>query len=102
MAAFPLLKIRCQELKKLHHITIIRLIPVIIYDNVPLTDRLRNLQKSHILALGAAPCKFRPETDPHICRDHILNGGGIIALKNNLRREPGMLTEPVADIAELP
>ena len=98
----PLLKKLRQKRIEVHYITAVCLISVIINNDIPLADRFLDLQHLDMLILNTAPGEFRPEADPHIGRDHILNGRRIVTLEDDLGREAGMLAEPVADIAELP
>ena len=54
-----------------------------------------------MLVVNTAPCKFRPKPDSDIRCNHVFHGRRVVALENDLRREPRMLAEPVADITEL-
>ena len=62
-------------------------------DDIPLADRFLDLQHLDMLILDTAPGEFRPEANPHIGRDHILNGRRIVTLEDDLGREAGMLAE---------
>ena len=58
--------------------------------------------KGQDLAAGQlAPGKLRPEADADVGRDHIPDGGGAVALEDDIRLEAHMLAELIADIPEL-
>lgn len=91
-----------QKIKKINYIVAVCLIPVIVDDNISLTDRLLYFQKPYGFIFDTSPGKFRPETNSQIGRNHILHCGWIIAFKNNPRRKSRMLAKTIADITEFP
>ena len=75
---------------------------IAVKNNITPAKRLGDFKQLYVIVIQLAPSKFRPKAHAHICRNHIFNGGGIVAFKNDVRRKACMAAKAVANPAKLP